>query len=71
MDDAEKDEKRQRAGKQVASEDGREDEVSQQIQGLARKAVEQVSGEGADAKCGKGVAGKYDADGRFIRPEGF
>ena len=49
MDDAQGDEEGQGAGQQIASEDGREDEVGQQVEGLAGERVEQVAREGADA----------------------
>ena len=49
VDDAQGDEEGQGAGQQIAPEDGREDEVGHQVEGLAGERVEQVAREGADA----------------------
>ena len=71
VNDAEEDEERQGARHHVAAKHGGEEEVGQQVEGLAGKGVQQVAGEGADAEGGNGVAGEHHADGGLVGSELF
>ena len=71
MDDAQGDEEGQGAGQQITTEDRREDEVGQQVEGLAGKRVEQVAREGADAKGRNSVARQDEPHGELVRSEHF